>query len=376
MAQYVPIEKIKYPRDTKDAGFMDLLTKLIEMSEALSYIDNLPIIPSHADEIRREERIRAIRGTTGIEGNTLDEDEIQEVLNRQGSESLNEIETVNSGKVHDFIMEYCAKNQRDRISEAVIKQIHALNTKSVPHPNNQPGQYRNFEVNYGYPVKKTPLKTSPDIQDAMKGLMDWINDDESVTFPHQPWVIKGILTHYAISRIHPFAEGNGRTARATEALIFCHKANINDYCFYGVANYCYRHRNEYIGELSKVDISGDATSFLLFCVTGFQESINYVKYRITKIISELIFMDYVYDLKRSSKMSKKAVEVLETIVKMKEIPLSDYYKIFFTDRTGESKRQYLKKYETYKLIKTYTKEDKGTFIAPNLDVLKSLRRIV
>lgn len=376
MSLYRPINKIKYPDDPNNKVYLELFLKLIEIRDALNYIDNLPIIPSHADQIRKEEKIRAIRGTTGIEGNVLNEEQIKILLDTQKSKiSINELETINSENVHNFIMEFCTKNDGEPISEPVIKQIHVLNTKDVPHPNNIPGQYRNFPVEYGYPVKKTPLKTAGDIEKEMASLIDWLNDEKSISFPYEEWIVKGILTHYAISRIHPFAEGNGRTARAVEALIFCHKAKINDYCFYGIANYCYQHRNRYIDELSRVDSSGDATDFLMFCVTGFLESINYVKEKVTAIISELVFMDYVRELQKIGDLSRKAVEVLEAIVKMKEIAISDYYKIFFTDRSGESKRQYLKKYEQFNLIKKKS-QDKEIILSANLNMLKRLRRIL
>ncbi len=376
MPNYIPINMIKYPKDQNDPNFMELFAKLVEITEMLKYIDNLPIMPSYADEIKKDEKIKAIRGTTGIEGNVLNENEIKEVLNKKGVTSLGELETFNSGKVHDFIIDYCIRNPNEPISEAVIKQIHTLNTQAIPYPNNHPGQYRNFVIKYGYPIKETPLKTTLDIEVAMKSLVDWLNNETSVNYPYLPWVIKGILAHYAISRIHPFIEGNGRTARALEALIFCNKAKITDYCFYGIANYCYRHRNQYIEELSKVDMSGDASNFLLFCLTGFHESISYVKNRITDVISELMFMDYVHELRRSNKISKKAVEVLDFIVKVKEISLTDYYKRFFSDRSPESKRRYLKKFEEYNLTQIYSTENKENIIMANIDVLKKLRRIV
>ncbi len=375
MSTYIPIKDIKYPKRIDDPTFFELFQKLLEITGMLNYIDNLPVMPTYADEIKKDEKIKAIRGTTGIEGNVLDEEEIKNILGKKGLTSLGEIETNNSANVHDFIIEFCHKNSDQPITEAVIKQIHALNTRDIPHPNDRPGQYRNFEIQYGYPVKQAPLKTGPDIDVAMGELVAWINDGSTIEFPYLPWVVKGIMAHYAISRIHPFADGNGRTARAVEALIFCHYAKINDYCFYGIANYCYRNRNQYIEELSKADTTGDLSSFLLFCVTGFYESISYVKDRITNVISELMFMDYAHDLRRAGEMSKKAVEVLDILVRVKEMPVGDYYKRYFTDRTAESKRRYLLKFTKFNLVKIIQRE-KEKIIVPNINVLKNIRRVV
>jgi Fic family protein len=376
MTQFISIGNIKYPKSVGDKDFYELFGKLIDISGMLNYVDNLPVIPTYADEIKKDEKIKAIRGTTGIEGNDLDESEIRKVLENKGVSSLLEMETINSASVHEFIISYCKDNPDEPISEPVIKQIHALNTKGIPHPNDHPGQYRNFEINYGYPVKQAPLKTASDIEAGMKELVEWVNDENTGSFPCLSWVVKGILAHYAISRIHPFADGNGRTARAVEALIFCQKAKINDYCFYGIANYCYRNRNQYIEELSKVDASGDASDFLLFCITGFHESIGYVKDKITNVISELMFMDYAHELRRSGKITKKSIEVLDVLVKLREIAVPDYYKRFFTDRSSESKRRWLQKFLEFGLITIDEKENKDTVILPNIDILKVVRRIV
>lgn len=375
MTTYLSIENITYPKGEDNPLFVELLMKMIEIDSVLSYISNLPVIPSHAHEIKSDEKIRAIRGTTGIEGNVLDENEIKNLLEKNGATSIGQIEVVNSGKVHDFLIDWSLDNPGEQISESLIRQIHKINTEGLPYPSNEPGKYRNFEVTYGYPPKKTPLKTEVDIQIEMKKLVDWVNDKDTVIFPHSNWIIKGALVHYAISRIHPFADGNGRTARAIEALIFFHRAKINDYCFYGISNYCYRNRNAYIEELSKVDVSGDASNFLMFCIKGFHESILYVKDRITNVISELMFMDYVHSLRRQKKLSQNAVEVLGLFVRLKSIPYNDFYKSLFKNRTDESKRRYLKKFMLLQLIKIVEK-DNTRIILPNLDVLKTLKRII
>src|SRR6202012_5924333 len=46
----------------------------------------------------------------------------------------------------------------------------------------------------------------------MKSLCDFANIDSESTFVHP--IIKGILLHFLIGYIHPFVDGNGRTARA------------------------------------------------------------------------------------------------------------------------------------------------------------------
>jgi len=374
MSTYIPIHKIHYPY-YKDKYYIKVLTKLVKIQEVLSFIADIPMEPAHAREIKKDEKIKAIRGTTGIEGNIIEEEEIRTLLDDTDGNTIGELEVINSGKVHNFIIEWSLRNPDTPIPGVLIKQVHKYTTENIPYPGNQPGKYRNFEVTYGYPAKKSPLKTELDVQREMTGLIEWINNDKDLdTYPILPWLIKGIMTHYALSRIHPFSDGNGRTARAIEALIFYHKAKINDYCFYGVSNYCYRNRDAYIAELAKVDSTGDATSFLLFCLNGFHESIIDVKNKVNTILSGLLFMDYVHNLRRRRLLKKREVEVIDLIVKLKELSYNDYMKIYFNDRSEKTKTRYLKKLSTLGLIKVDKKDKRTSLISPNLDILNSLRR--
>ena len=89
-----------------------------------------------------------------------------------------------------------------------------------------------------------------------------------------------------------------------------------------------------------------------------------------------MFMDYVHFLRRTKKISQKATEVLDFMVNLKEISYADYYKRYFKERTDESKRRYLKKFTELKLVNIIEEDGKKISIKPNLDVLKTLRRIV
>jgi len=88
-----------------------------------------------------------------------------------------------------------------------------------------------------------------------------------------------------------------------------------------------------------------------------------------------MFMDYVHSLRRNKQLSKKATEVIDLIMQIRVMSYADYYKRYFKDRSDESKRRYLKRFEELNLVRTIEK-DGQSFIVPNLDVLKTLRRLV
>lgn len=105
------------------------------------------------------------------------------------------------------------------ITESFCKNIHSLMTKDTTYNGNIAGSYRNMMVNVGdhnHGGIYTPPRTLDDIKTLMAIFIDWINSDAVLTMG--PF-IRAALAHYYIALIHPFQDGNGRTARFIEASI-------------------------------------------------------------------------------------------------------------------------------------------------------------
>jgi Fic family protein len=82
-----------------------------------------------------------------------------------------------------------------------------------------PGQYRNHIVKVGnadHGNVYTPPKCLADIENLMREFLEWINSD-SITSLNP--ILRAGLAHYNMGLIHPFGDGNGRTARLIEALL-------------------------------------------------------------------------------------------------------------------------------------------------------------
>ena len=75
-----------------------------------------------------------------------------------------------------------------------------------------------------------------------------------------------MAAHYHIGAMHPFDDGNGRTARALEAFMLRRQA-VNDMVMVSLSNYYYEHRQEYLAALYDSRQSGhDLTPFLTFAL--------------------------------------------------------------------------------------------------------------
>ena len=104
-----------------------------------------------------------------------------------------------------------------RLTEETIKTIHFLVTKSLPGGYN-PGQYRyvqNFVINS---ATQRPLFRPPPpdrVQPLMEEYLRWLNTSHEGLPPYY----RAALAHLNFVAIHPFDDGNGRTARILEALV-------------------------------------------------------------------------------------------------------------------------------------------------------------
>ena len=86
---------------------------------------------------------------------------------------------------------------------------------------------------------------------------------------------RAIAAHFYLVSIHPFGDGNGRTARAIESFLL-YQAGVNAFGFYSLANFYYRERDRYVRELTDARFhhGGELTPFVLFGLEVSSLSLN------------------------------------------------------------------------------------------------------
>ena len=111
---------------------------------------------------------------------------------------------------------YLSAHLDQSLSIDLILQIHSLMTAdTLDHPNDS-GRFRtNDDVVVENAVTHEIVHTPPcyeEIPVVLQWLVDFVNDNDKGIFIHP--IIKAIILHFFISYLHPFVDGNGRTARA------------------------------------------------------------------------------------------------------------------------------------------------------------------
>jgi len=256
------------------------VNNLTKITQAREVILNAKIIPKWEISLRREALIRSAHSSTAIEGNKLTLEEVSQlVLGRKIMATRKEKqEVLNYLNVLQNIQDY----QNDgKVTEKLLLKLHKDITKETLDLPSDEENYRKVQVVVGNKftgeVVFTPPKTEK-VPQLTKALLEWINQEIEL----HPVLIAG-LSHYEFVRIHPFVDGNGRTARALAALILY----IRDFDikrFFTLDDYYDSDRKAYYAALKSVDENNlDTTQWIEYFTDGVLISINEVKKKILSL---------------------------------------------------------------------------------------------
>lgn len=112
-------------------------------------------------------------------------------------------------------MQHIVKIKNEDLSVEKLLEIHRLISKGTLEDVQDEGCFRSNDDIFVANVMKGEVVHQPpkqaELKDLINDLIDFFNTDTK-DFIHP--VIKGCIIHFMIGWIHPFADGNGRTARA------------------------------------------------------------------------------------------------------------------------------------------------------------------
>lgn len=368
-----------------ERGNQKLLSEFFDITQKITSVDQFikesPSFPGSTDKIKRGELVSGIGATLSIEGTIIGEDEIEESFRKAGlNEQLKrkEQEAENSRKVYQFIIELQnLYGENFNYSEAIIKQIHKYFTENMDYISNTPGDYRgDFDVTFGSPRKKSLCRNRFDVKSAMKSFVKWLNQKEDGIFSRNV-IVKAIMSHYYLTEIHPFGDGNGRTARGLEALVL-YINGINVYCFWSLSNFWSTHKDKYLVHLDNIRRTCDPTDFVIWGLKGYLEEIQLIKKKVLTKVKRLMFMDYVkYLLDNKSnekiKINKRIVDVLRLLVRVGRVEFGKFrnypeVKALFQNVSNSTISRDFKKMTDEKLISITEIED-SVYLEANYRIL-------
>jgi Fic family protein len=189
---------------------------VMEIEACRQIVTALPIDIAVLKSLRETARIAAVHYSTQIEGNRLTERQVRDVLagaHFPGRER-DEVEVRNYYKALEW-MEGRVQGAAG-ITEGDIKRLHGLSfvgrNRGSPYRD---GQNVIRDSGSGRIVYLPP--EAKDVAELMAALARWINRQSALT--EWPAPVVAALAHYQLATIHPWFDGNGRTARLLATLI-------------------------------------------------------------------------------------------------------------------------------------------------------------
>ena len=254
---------------------------------------NLMLPPEWQAQLDRLNRVRAVHGTTAIEGNPFTEAEVDlQIFGLpQGQESRRlsreQLQIRNAQRAQEWVSQRFAPSSSP-VSLEDLLTMHRLVTEESDEGQNIPGRLRNYVVTVGSSEMGGVHYGAP--QETLSERMEeFISFLHSRRFRQNHPVIKALLSHFFLVTIHPFGDGNGRVSRLLEAgILFQSEYNIHG--FYGLSNYFYRNEAEYKRLLQECrqGTPFDVTPFIQFGVRGFAEELtginNFVKNKLNRLV--------------------------------------------------------------------------------------------
>lgn len=295
-----------------------LIEPLVTAKLLWNTIRDLPILPEWAARLEEEVVRKSIFGTAAIEGNPLTEEQVGEILSEPESTYAPESAErgiINLKSAYDFIKNLVAPPESTReLTEALVKKLHSIITDGITGEKNTPGQYRNSRIKVGdveHGGVYTPPKILEDVKTLMKEFIEWINSKDILEMDP---IIRAAISHYHLALIHPFGDGNGRTARILEALWLSWTGMR--YVPEMLSNFYYMHKDEYFWAFSNTrrGQDDDVTPFLSFVLGGLVDSQRKTKDRIAHFIRRLALLEYYRFLRRDKAITQRQHELLDMLL--------------------------------------------------------------
>lgn len=258
---------------------------LVEIERVRGFLDAVKLKDDWIADMQKKTLILESHHSTHIEGTALSLEQSRSILEGKKVKGVNrddEKELLNYKKAMDFISKYLGKD--DPVSEGIVRGIHKILVKGVRGENADPGNYRKIQ-NYVVNSRTREVVYTPpgplDVPHLMREFTEWINKAEDVS----PILVAGIA-QFQFVHIHPFIDGNGRTARLLSTLIL-YKTGYDFKRLFTISEYYDKDRPAYYQAIQTVRKNDmDITSWLEYFVDGLRSQMTEIQAKGEQLIKQ------------------------------------------------------------------------------------------
>ena len=252
MDNYIPPFDITNVMLDRVSSIMKKIGKLDNYKD----LDKMPVL-------RRNNRIRSIHSSLAIEANSLSFDQVKDIIDGKTvigpQDEIQEVK--NAYEAYKLIKEVNQYSIKD------LKKVHGVMTYLTV---DESGKFRKgnegvFDEN-GNCIHVCPPPEQVD--GLMKQLFKWMEDNNENVHP----LILSSVFHYEFVFIHPFKDGNGRTARLWQNVLLSNWEEIFEYV--PIETQIKKYQEAYYTAIANCDHDGNSTEFIEFMLKMIDETLE------------------------------------------------------------------------------------------------------
>lgn len=277
-----------------------LWVALGEAQSKCEHLAGIPLKPRYDDEMHRIYLAKGILASAAIEGNTLSEKEVQDRL--EGKKELSPSREYLGNEI-DNIIEACNEilddikdGKEQKLTPGLAKNFNKTILKGLElNEGVAPGEYTQHPIGVGRYRGAPP----EDCEHLVERFCEWLNGpDFQVQKGYEiiHGLVKAVVAHLYLVWIHPFGDGNGRTARLLEVK-FLLEAGVPSVAAHLLSNHYNQTRMEYYRQLDRASGSGrDIIPFIEYAIQGFVDELR-AQIKFVKIQQwEISWTNYIHEM--------------------------------------------------------------------------------
>jgi Fic family protein len=306
----------------------ELVEELAEAKGAIIALKTLPFQRRWVEALQEMQLKLEVAGTSKIEGADFTGGELEAAMKETPEQSF----TRSQKQAHAAMQTYkwiTSIPDDWPITKDLICDVHRRIVTGCDDDRCEPGKLRPRDRNV---VFGAPAHRGCEGGDACNQAFDLLIEAVQKGYGQHDPLIRALALHYHFAAMHPFEDGNGRTARALEALLL-QRAGMRDSTFIAMSNFYYDEKKAYLTSLNEVwEKDYDLTPFLKFGLRGIAFQSQRLAKEIRKNVSREVFRSLIYDLfgrlqtKRKRIIADRQKAILLHLLERDEVPWSALYK--------------------------------------------------
>lgn len=273
--------------------FQAVFEPLVQARTAAGVLNRMPYLPQWIEQVHEEQLRLEAAGTSRIEGAEFTQGEQEEALAADPPAHAGLTHSQRQLRAADATYRWMRSQPAGRwISTDFILETHRRIVTGCDDDHCEPGALRphGWNVTFGTPTCRG-AEGGAECRTAFDSLCSAIGGE----FRQHDRIIQAIATHYHVGSMHPFGDGNGRTARLVEFLLLVRSGRVPLVAGHLLSNHYNLTRDQYYRELKRASKTGTTKHLLTYAMQGLVDGLREQIDQVRELQLEVSWINFVHE---------------------------------------------------------------------------------